>query len=468
MNGRRTIEDHYRPIVPTLLLKNAHVLVTMDDGRREIPGGGLFARDGVIELVGPSDELPASADRVLDASGLLVLPGLINTHHHLCQTLTRAVPGAQDVPLFDWLRRLYPIWANLDPDSVRVATTLGLLELAKSGCTTAFDHQYLWPNGSRVDDQVDGAQPVGIRFHASRGSMSLSEKDGGLPPDSVVQDHDTILEDTARAIGAHHDPSPGSMLQIAVAPCSPFTVTEALMRDSAALAREQGVRLHTHLAETKDEERFTLERFAKRPVDYAADLDWLGHDVWFAHGVFVEGDEITRMAGTGTGVAHCPSSNMRLASGVAPVSAYRAAGVPVGLGVDGSASNDSSNLLAEARQAMLLGRLAVAPGIGSGEQTPARVSLEIATRGGAQVLGRDDVGALEPGRMADFFTLDLGRMEFSGALHDPVAAAVMCSPVPARDVFVGGEPVIESYRHRSIDEGALVEQHNRAAFALMG
>ncbi|MEX0825576.1 MAG: 8-oxoguanine deaminase [Acidimicrobiia bacterium] len=452
----------------TLLVKNAHVLVAMDEGRREIPGGGLFARKGVIEQVGPTSELPNNADQVFDAAGMLVLPGLVNTHHHLYQSLTRAVPGAQDVPLFDWLRTLYPIWANLDPTSVTLATTLGLLELAKSGCTTAFDHQYLWPNGSRVDDQVEGAREVGIRFHASRGSMSLSEKDGGLPPDSVVQDHDTIIADTIRVIEQFHDPHLGSMVQIAVSPCSPFTVTEELMRDSADLAREKGVRLHTHLAETKDEERFTIDRFGKRPIAYAADLGWLGDDIWFAHAVFVEPGEILQLAATRTGVAHCPSSNMRLASGIAPVPAYLAAGVPVGLGVDGSASNDSGNLLAEARQALLLGRLGVSPGIGAGPQMPARTALEIATRGGAEVLGRGDIGALETGRMADFFTLDLGRVEFSGGLHDPVAAAVMCSPAPARDVFVGGEPVIEDYQHRSIDEETLVEYHNRAASALMG
>jgi cytosine/adenosine deaminase-related metal-dependent hydrolase len=451
----------------TLLVRAAHTLVTMDSGRREIADGGLFARDGVIEQVGATRDLPTKADRIFDAAGTLVLPGLVNTHHHLYQSLTRAVPGAQDVSLFDWLRTLYPIWANLDPSSVRTATTLGLLELAKSGCTTAFDQQYLWPNGSRVDDQVEGAGEVGIRFHASRGSMSLSEKDGGLPPDSVVQDHDTIIGDTIRVIDDFHDPRHGSMVQIVVSPCSPFTVTEELMRDSATLARDKGVRLHTHLAETKDEERFTVERFGKRPIEYAADLGWLGEDVWFAHGVFVEPGEIMRMAATRTGVAHCPSSNMRLASGIAPVPGYLAAAVPVGLGVDGSASNDSGNLLAEARQAMLLGRLGVSPGIGDGPQMTARTTLEITTRGGAGILGRSDIGALEPGRMADFFTLDLGRVEFSGALHDPVAAVVMCSPAPARDVFVGGEPVIENYHHRSIDEGRLVEDHNRAAAGLV-
>ena len=454
--------------MPTLLVRNAHVLVTMDAEHREISGGGLFATDGVITEVGPTDDLPTYADEVVDARDRLVLPGLVNTHHHLYQSLTRAVPGAQNTSLFEWLRTLYPIWARLDPNSVRVATTLGLLELARSGCTTAFDQQYLWPNGSRVDDQIEAAQRVGLRFHASRGSMSLSEKDGGLPPDSVVQTTDEILTDSARVIDAFQDPTRGSMTRIVLAPCSPFSVTEDLMRQTAALARDRGVRLHTHLAETRDEERFTIDRFGKRPVDYAADLGWLGNDVWFAHGVFVGNDEITRMASTGTGVAHCPTSNMRLASGIAPVGAYLDAGVPVGLGVDGSASNDSGNLLAEARQALLLNRLAVSPEIGEGPQMQARTALEMATKGGAAVLGRDDIGALEVGRMADFLTLDLNRPEFAGALHDPVAAAVLCGPVPAYSVYVAGRPVIGGGHHVSIDERALVEEHNRMAQALVG
>ena len=454
--------------MPTLLVRNAHVLVTMDAQHREISGGGLFATDGVITEVGPTDDLPTYADEVVDARDRLVLPGLVNTHHHLYQSLTRAVPGAQNTSLFEWLRTLYPIWARLDPNSVRVATTLGLLELARSGCTTAFDQQYLWPNGSRVDDQIEAAQRVGLRFHASRGSMSLSEKDGGLPPDSVVQTTDEILADSARVIDAFQDPTRGSMTRIVLAPCSPFSVTEDLMRQTAALARDRGVRLHTHLAETRDEERFTIDRFGKRPVDYAADLGWLGNDVWFAHGVFVGNDEITRMASTGTGVAHCPTSNMRLASGIAPVGAYLDAGVPVGLGVDGSASNDSGNLLAEARQALLLNRLAVSPEIGEGPQMQARTALEMATKGGAAVLGRDDIGALEVGRMADFLTLDLNRPEFAGALHDPVAAAVLCGPVPAYSVYVAGRPVIGGGHHVSIDERALVEEHNRMAQALVG
>ena len=454
--------------MPTLLVRNAHVLVTMDAQHREISGGGLFATDGVITEVGPTDDLPTYADEVVDARDRLVLPGLVNTHHHLYQSLTRAVPGAQNTSLFEWLRTLYPIWARLDPNSVRVATTLGLLELARSGCTTAFDQQYLWPNGSRVDDQIEAAQRVGLRFHASRGSMSLSEKDGGLPPDSVVQTTDEILTDSARVIDAFQDPTRGSMTRIVLAPCSPFSVTEDLMRQTAALARDRGVRLHTHLAETRDEERFTIDRFGKRPVDYAADLGWLGNDVWFAHGVFVGNDEITRMASTGTGIAHCPTSNMRLASGIAPVGAYLDAGVPVGLGVDGSASNDSGNLLAEARQALLLNRLAVSPEIGEGPQMQARTALEMATKGGAAVLGRDDIGALEVGRMADFLTLDLNRPEFAGALHDPVAAAVLCGPVPAYSVYVAGRPVIGGGHHVSIDERALVEEHNGMARALVG
>jgi cytosine/adenosine deaminase-related metal-dependent hydrolase len=451
----------------SLLVRNATVLVTMDADRREIPGGGLFARNGFIEQVGPTGDLPETADVVLDATDLLVLPGLVNTHHHLYQTLTRALPGAQDSGLFDWLRTLYPIWARMTPEDVDLATRTGLLELVHSGCTTAFDHQYLWPNGSSVADQVAAAHEVGIRFHVSRGSMSLGESDGGLPPDSVVEKPEAILADTVRAIDEFHDPAPGSMTQVVVAPCSPFSVTPELMRDSADLARDKGVRLHTHLAETADEEDFCLERFGARPVQYAEDLGWAGDDVWYAHGVFVNPDEITAMAETGTGVAHCPTSNMRLASGIAPVAAYLEAGVPVGLGVDGSASNDGSHLLAEVRQAMLLARLATAPGIGTGPQMATRTALELATLGGARVLGRTDIGSLEPGKCADFFTLDLNRLEFAGALHDPVAAAVLCAPVPARDTYVGGRPVISAGECTCLaHEEHWVEEHNQAAFRL--
>jgi 8-oxoguanine deaminase len=453
----------------TLLVRNAHTLVTMDPARREIPGGGLFARDGFIEQVGPTSDLPVEADQVVDASGQLLLPGLINAHHHLYQTLTRAVPGAQDVGLFPWLRRLYPIWARLTPEDVGLATRTGLLELAHSGCTTCFDHQYLWPNGSSVGDQVAAAQEVGLRFHASRGSMSLGQSRGGLPPDSVVEEEDAILEGCLQAIDAYHDPSPGSMTQVVVGPCSPFSVSRDLMRASAELARDKGVRLHTHLAETMDEERFCLETFGARPVQYAEDLGWAGPDVWFAHGIFVDDHEIGRLAAAGTGVVHCPTSNMRLASGIAPVAGYLAAGVPLGLGVDGSASNDGSHLLGEARQAMLLARLAAAPPLTPGPQMAARTALELATLGGARVLGRSDIGSLEPGKCADFFTLDLNRLEFAGALHDPVAAAVLCAPTPAHHLFVHGRAIIWEGRctclHR---EHELIEHHNRAARRLVG
>ncbi|MGH3441751.1 MAG: 8-oxoguanine deaminase, partial [Nitriliruptorales bacterium] len=317
----------------TLLLRHAEVLVTMDAERREIPDGGLFARDGWIEQVGPTDELPETADEVVDLRGHVVAPGLVNTHHHLYQNLTRAVPAAQDADLFTWLTTLYPIWAGLTPEALRLATTLGLVELALAGCTTSSDHLYLFPNGCRLDDTIEAAADVGVRFHAARGSMSLGSSHGGLPPDEIVEDEDAILADTERVIDAFHDPDPGAMVRVVVAPCSPFSVSPDLMRASAELARDRGVRLHTHLAETRDEEAFCLERFGARPVPYAEDLGWLADDVWHAHAVHVSDDEVARLAATGTGVAHCPSSNMRLASGIAPVAAYRRAGVPVGLGV---------------------------------------------------------------------------------------------------------------------------------------
>jgi len=355
----------------TLLVRHAQVLVTMDDGGTEIVDGGLFAVDGFITRVGPTADLPDTADEVVDLSGHVVLPGLINTHHHFYQTLTRAVPGAQDVGLFDWLRTLYPIWARLTPEDVQIATRLALSELALSGCTTSSDHQYLFPNGSSVDDQIIGAEAVGIRFHAARGSMSLGESDGGLPPDSVVEDEDTILADTERVIRAFHDPKPGAMTRVVVAPCSPFSVTPDLMRQSADLAREHGVHLHTHVAETLDEEQFCIESFGRRPVELMEDLGWVGPDVWYAHGIYINDEEIGRLSSSGTGVAHCPSSNMRLASGIAPVRSYLAADVRLGLGVDGSASNDGSHMIAEARQAMMLARLDAAPSISGGGSSPA-------------------------------------------------------------------------------------------------
>jgi cytosine/adenosine deaminase-related metal-dependent hydrolase len=445
----------------TLLIRNATVLVTMEGA--EIARGGIFARDGWIENVGASDDIPATADEVVDLTDHVVLPGLVNTHHHLYQTLTRAFPGAQDAGLFDWLRVLYPVWARMTPEHVQVATRLGLVELALTGATTVFDHQYLWPNGARIDDQFEGASGIGIRFHASRGSMSLGESDGGLPPDSVVEEESAILEDTRRAIDTFHDPQRGSMRRVVVAPCSPFTVTSGLMRDSSALARESGVRLHTHLAETSDEEEFCLQRVGMRPVEYMESLAWAGADVWYAHAVHVAPDEVQRMGDSGTGVAHCPTSNMRLASGLAPVRRYLDAGVPVGLGVDGSASNDTSSMLAEARQALLLNRLSVAPGLGEGGQVTARRVLELATRGGAAVLGRSDIGVLGPGYAADFIAVDLNRIEFAGALHDPVAAVVLCGPGTVDHSWVGGRRLVEEGAVGDVDLGSLVDHHNRLA-----
>ncbi len=450
----------------TLLARNALVLATMDG--TEISGGGLFARDGWIEQVGRTADLPDTADEVVDLDGHVVLPGLVNTHHHLYQTLTRVVPGAQDSGLFDWLRTLYPIWARMTPDHVRSATTVGLAELALSGCTTAFDHQYLWPNGSRVDDQIEGAEPVGIRLHVSRGSMSLGESDGGLPPDSVVEDTDSILEDSARVVGLFHQPGPGPMTQVVLAPCSPFSVTGELMKATSDLARDLGVTMHTHLAETADEEQFCLGRFDRRPVEYMEDLGWAGPDVWYAHAVHVAPDEVGRMGAAGTGVSHCPTSNMRLASGLAPVSGYLQAGVRVGLGVDGSASNDSSHMLGEARQALLLNRLATAPGVGSGEQMTARGALELATVGGASVLGRTDIGRLGPGLAADFIAIDFDRIEYAGAVHDPIAAVVMCSPARVEHSWVAGTRVVEHGMLTGMELGPMIEQHNRLAAGLFG
>jgi 8-oxoguanine deaminase len=450
----------------TLLLRNIHTLATMDGA--EIERASVMVRDGWIEKVGPVDGLPGEADIVFDLTDHIVLPGLVNTHHHLYQTLTRVIPGAQNSSLFDWLTTLYPIWAKMTPDHVRVATTLGLVELALSGCTTASDHHYLWPDGSGVDDQIEGAADLNMRFHVSRGSMSLGESGGGLPPDSVVEDESTILRLSQEAVEKHHDPARGAMRRVVLAPCSPFSVTGDLMRESADLARSLSVRLHTHLAETEDEDRFCRERFDLRPVEYMESLGWAGADVWYAHAVHVAHDEVLRMASSGTGVAHCPTSNMRLSSGVAPVSRYLDAGVPVGLGVDGSASNDSSNMLAEVRQALLLNRLAVSPGVGVGELMSARQALQLATAGGAGVLGRDDIGRIAPGYAADLIAIDLNRVEFAGALHDPVAAVVFSGPSKVDHSWVGGRPLVENGKVAGIDVGSVVAEHNRLSKTLIG
>jgi 8-oxoguanine deaminase len=457
----------------TLLIRNAAILVTMDDQRREIPSGGLFIRNGFIEQVGTSNNLPKTADEILDLSGHIVFPGLINTHHHFYQTLTRAVPGAQNANLFHWLKTLYPIWARMTPDDISLSTKTALSELALSGCTTASDHLYIFPNGSQLDDEITAASEIGLRLHASRGSMSLGESQGGLPPDRVVEDESSIIKDSQRLIEQYHDPQPGSMVQIVLAPCSPFSVTSSLMQSSAALARQYGVHLHTHLAETEDEESFCQEKLGLRPVALMSQLDWLGPDVWFAHSVYVNRDEIRQYAHLGCGVAHCPSSNMRLASGIAPVMDMLQEGVNVGLGVDGSASNDGSSLLGETRQAMLAAR--VRAGImgaskSGGETLPimtARQALEIATRGGAAVLGRKDLGALEVGKCGDLFAIDLNKLEYAGGLHDPVSAVIFCAPVKADYTIVGGKMIVKEGQLLTTDIHYLIERHNQAARRLV-
>jgi 8-oxoguanine deaminase len=454
----------------SLLVRHAAILVTMDGERREIPDGGLFAQDGWIEQVGPTHELPASADEVLDLSDHIVFPGLINTHHHFYQTLTRAVPQAQDADLFHWLKTHYPIWAGLHPEDIHVSTQLAMAELALSGCTTASDHLYIFPNGCRLDDEIEAAAEMGMRLHASRGSMSLGESQGGLPPDRVVEPEDHILSDSQRLIERYHDPEPGAMTRIVIAPCSPFSVTPELMREAAALARSYGVKLHTHLAETLDEEAFCLEQFGHRPLGYAESLDWSGEDVWFAHAVHIQHDEVDRMAEAGIGVAHCPSSNMRLASGIAPVRRYLARGVDVGLGVDGSASNDSSHMLAEARQALLLSRVgsAVAPEIDDQEDLlTARQALEMATLGGATVVGRSDIGSLESGKCADFIAIDLNRLEFAGGLHDPISAVIFCQPVYVDYNVVHGRVIVNQGQLITVDLDRLITLHNSAAHRLV-
>jgi len=446
----------------TLLIRHATLLVTMDERRREIEDGALFARDGVIEAVGLTAELPADADEVVDARDQLVIPGLVNTHHHMYQSLTRVIRPAQDAELFGWLRTLYPIWANLTPEMVRVSTQTAMAELLLSGCTTSSDHLYIYPNGVRLDDSIEAATEIGMRFHAARGAMSVGQSAGGLPPDSVVEREETILADSQRLIERWHDPGRFAMQRVVLAPCSPFSVSRELMRDAALLAREQGVSLHTHLAENDNDIAYTREKFGCTPAEYAHDLGWVGHDVWHAHCVKLDEPGIGLFARTRTGVAHCPCSNMRLASGIAPIRAMRDAGVPVGLGVDGSASNDGGHLLAEARMALLLQRVAHGPVKGPGAMS-AREALEIATRGGALVLNRDDIGQLAPGMAADIATIPLATIGLAGALHDPLAAVLFCHVPKVRHTIVGGRFVVRDGELATLELPRLVEHHNRLA-----
>ena len=446
----------------TLLLKNADVLVTMDAARREIRGGGLYVEDNRIVSVGPSDTLPSSADEVIDMAGHVVLPGLVNTHHHMFQSLTRAVPAAQDCELFDWLKVLYPIWARLTPEMVRVSSRTAMAELILSGCTTSSDHLYIYPNGCRLDDAIEAAHAIGMRFHANRGSMSVGESAGGLPPDQVVEDEAAILKDTRRVIEAYHDASRFAMTRIVVAPCSPFSVTRDLMRESAQLARGYGVSLHTHLAENDKDVAYCGEKFAMTPAEFVEDLNWTGPDVWHAHCVKLDDRGVALFGRTGTGVAHCPCSNMRLASGIAPIGKMRRAGVPVGLGVDGSASNDSGHMIGEARQAMLLARVGHGP-----DAMSAREAIEIATLGGAKVLNRDDIGALGAGMAADFVAFDMSEIGYAGALHDPVAALIFGAPTHVSLSVINGRVVARDGEITTIDLARVLESHNRLSRQLV-
>ncbi len=432
------------------LLENARPLLTMhvtDSGEREIlDPGWLAARDGIIVALGSGsppatiDDTPRDRYTRYDAGGCVALPGLINTHHHLYQTRTRAVPAVVDAGLFDWLRTLYPVWAQLRDEDFHRAAVIGFRELLRSGCTLTTDHHYLFPAAASrtlIDITIEAARETGIRFQPTRGSMSRSQKDGGLPPDSVVQDPDTILADSERLIATYHDPAPGAMLRISLAPCSPFSVDPELMRQTAALARRHAVRLHTHLAETRDETDYCRQTYGKRPLDFLEEVDWLADDVWLAHGIHFDAEEITRLGRAGVGIAHCPTSNMRLGSGVCPVRALRDAGCPVGLGVDGSASNDSSNLLAELRQTLLLHRVIGGPAAMRVDEV-----LAMATLDGARCLGREDVGALTVGRACDVALFDLDDLGYD-AVGDRVAALLLCHPAPARAVVVHGR-VIET------------------------
>ncbi len=440
-------------------MKNAHTVATFDARRRELQGVSILVRDNVVEAVGPAETLTQPADATIDCSRMVLSPGLVNTHHHFYQTLTRNVPGTQDVKLFDWLQKLYPMWARFTPEAIRVSTQIAIAELLLSGCTTSVDHGYVWPNGARVDDQIEAAREMGFRFHASRGSMSLGQSKGGLPPDSVVEDETAILKDTQRVIDAYHDSSRHAMTRIVVAPCSPFSVSPDLMRESIALARSAGVQAHTHLAETLDEEAYCIEHFGCRPVELAERLGWMGEDVWHAHMVHPSAAECVRLGATRTGVAYCPSSNMRLGSGIAPIGALRAAGARVGIGVDGSASDDASNVLDEVRHAMLLQRVN-----GGAAALSAREALEIATRGGAEVLGRDDVGQLAPGMAADIAGWSIDSLELAGgAVHDPIASLVFCRPPRPDVVIVNGKIRVRNGELLDFDLQSVINKANEIA-----
>jgi len=436
----------------------------MDSENRQIGRGFIYAEHGEIKLIGPHPPRQLRPAHTIDAATCIAVPGLINTHHHLFQTLTRAVTVAADVELFDWLRALYPMWARIDEEATYVSALVGMAELILSGCTTTSDHHYVFPANQTklIDAQIAAARKIGIRFHATRGSMSVGKSKGGLPPDSIVQDQDTILADCERVIGKYHDPRDGAMIRVALAPCSPFSVSKQLMRETADLALRHDVRLHTHLAETHDEESYCQERFGMRPLDLLEEVGWMSDRTWVAHGIHFRNAEVKRIGRAGVGIAHCPTSNMRLGSGLAPALALLRAGSPVGLGVDGSASNDSSNMLAEARQALLLNRLSHGANAISVKQ-----ALRMATVEGARCLGRSDIGSLEPGKRADVALFDLNQLPYSGA-EDPVSALLLCSPTPARTVVINGSPVVEDYCLQTLALPALMRRHRGIASRITG
>ena len=453
----------------TLLIKNADVLCTMlepqeyeKDTKGEITNGGLFARNGIIETVGESSSLPQIADTIIDMKGHVVIPGMVNTHHHLFQNLTRAVPAAQNSELFGWLKTLYPIWSNIGPKHVYWSTALGLAELALSGCTTSSDHLYIYPNGARLDDSLSAAADIGVRFHGTRGSMSIGESKGGLPPDSLTEKESYILSESQRLIETYNDNNRYAMQRIALAPCSPFSVSIDLMRESAEMARSYGVGLHTHLAENVEDIEYGLQQFGMRPGEYVEAVGWTGDDVWHAHCVQLNSEEISLFAKTGTGIAHCPCSNMRLASGIAPVRKMLDNGVKVGLGVDGSASNDSGNMLNEARQTMLLQRVN-----SKASSMTAREALKVATRGGASVLNRDDIGVLAPGYAADITAFKRDNVDFSGSDWDPVASLVFCGPGKANYTIVNGKIIVSEGQLTTIPMEKLIHEHNKLSHNLI-
>lgn len=449
----------------TLLVKKISTLITNDPALGDIKDGAIYAENNEIKQVGRTADLPQTADKVIDASDKLVCPGFVNTHHHFYQTLTRAVPGAMDEKLFDWLVRLYPIWGELDPEATYVSSQIAMAELILTGCTTASDHMYLWPNGALLDDQIRAANEIGMRFHAVRGSMTLGRSQGGLPPDHVVQTLDEILKDSQRVIEKYHDNSRYAMTRVVLAPCSPFSVDKNILVESAKLARSyKGVLLHSHVAETKDEETFTMQYTGLRPARYMEELGWVGPDVWWAHCIWLSPDEVKMMAETGTGVAHCPSSNMRLGSGIAPIREMIDAGVKVGLGVDGSASNDSSHMIAEGRMAMLLQRVAK-----GADALTIRETLMLETTGGASVLGRDDIGVLKPGMAADFIGISLNTVSFAGgACHDPLAAIFLCTPPQVDFSVINGRQVVEDGKLLTVDLEKLIARHNAIAVKMVG